>query len=140
MQRWRILVKKKKKNEKEKKAYLYIFYTAFIGNAIELCIAKKKKKKFVNFFFLKKKVLLNSHRHHVALNRECVIKLPVQEAGALGGKPEERTAGCHIFLMPKKKRGGETGRRRRLEPRCGSRWHYTSQLCSLGPFCLKLNH
>lgn len=39
---------KKKKNKKEKKAYLYIFYTAFIGYAIELCIAEKKK--FVNFF------------------------------------------------------------------------------------------
>lgn len=72
MQRWRILVKKKIKNKKEKKAYLYIFYTAFIGYAIELCIAKE-----ICTFFKKKKVLLNSHRRHVALIRERVIKLPV---------------------------------------------------------------
>ena len=36
-----------KREKRKTKAYLYIFYTAFIGSAIEVCI----KKKFVHFVF-----------------------------------------------------------------------------------------
>lgn len=81
-----------KERKRKTKAYLYIFYTAFIGSAIEVCIKKKFVHfDFIFFFFLfphffvffqkKKKSFMESLHNNVAL----IHQMKTNETTLFGG-------------------------------------------------------